>query len=167
MIKDTAKLWDSLLISSFADFHYQPAPRINTTYYEDYLRWRTTISPFFRSVLHPPAAAFQAAKSALAALAANPAPNAVLSLATDASYSHVVRGKLAAVAGSPSLSYPRLNQEAVGAGGPLLHLRPSAPSATFVSRARICKPFEGAQESISSLAGRYDNPNCRTGHQAT
>jgi hypothetical protein len=31
-----------------------------------------------------------------------------------------------------------------------------------VSRARICRPFRGDQESISSLASRYDNPIFRT-----
>ncbi len=42
-----------LLISSFADFYYQPAPRLNTTYYEDYLRLRlrTTITPFSTKVI--------------------------------------------------------------------------------------------------------------------
>jgi hypothetical protein len=81
------------------------------------------------------------------------------------------RRPTAAVRGTLAAS-PFLIQAAVGAGQPLIHLRPSAPSATFVSRARICKPFEGAQESIPSLAesipgaqesipslaGRYDNP---------
>ncbi len=60
----------------------------------------------------------------------------------------VVGGKL-----SPSLSSPRSMS---GAGSPLLHLRPSAPSATFVSRVRICKPF-WRSPGIYSQPGRIDS----------
>ncbi len=65
-----------------------------------------------------------------------------------------------AIAGNRRLRYPRgrrptavvwggssqplafFSKKMTRAGSPLLHLRVSAPSATFVSRARICKPFK-------------------------
>ncbi len=46
------QLEDFLLISSFADFYYQPAPRLNTTHYEDYLRLRLRTTVLYRRSLN-------------------------------------------------------------------------------------------------------------------
>jgi hypothetical protein len=39
--ENKCQLEDFLLISSFADFCYQPAPRLNTTHYNAVLHWAT------------------------------------------------------------------------------------------------------------------------------
>ncbi len=109
----------------------------------------------------------KAAKSALAAAVplAHPAPNAVLYpwQQTPPILYQRRRRPTSSCTGEAGQPLAFFFKKLSGAGRPLLHLRPSAPSATFVSRARIFKTFEGAQESIPSLAGRIDSSESISG----